>query len=137
MNVAQAIAAGYTREVTASYLNIELRVLVKPDVEFDERFAAFDIDEQEMIWINGHIGTFEDVEPHETQSVFLATTARYLEVIEPVKAQGTVCSLCTHKRDHLCSKSLFLAPSPVLFASGKRMPTPNNGIHSTEPKRKP
>jgi len=82
MNVAQAIAAGYTREVLASYGDYELRILVKPDVDFDTRFAAFDMDAIEMLWINGPIGSFEDVPTQEaTQSMFLASSASYLGVI--------------------------------------------------------
>lgn len=82
MNVVQAIAAGYTREVMANYSDIELRILVKPDVDFDTRFSAFDMDAVEMLWINGPIGLFEDVPTHEaTQSMFLASSANYLDII--------------------------------------------------------
>jgi hypothetical protein len=55
-----AVLQGFTREVTAENDHYTLSLLVKPDTDFDDRFKAWDMDEQEFIRVNGWLFTIED-----------------------------------------------------------------------------
>lgn len=68
--VAAALADGYTREVFATSDDYDHFLLVKPDVEFDSRFLAYDTDQHEWIKINGWLYSFEEapgscIGPHD------------------------------------------------------------------------
>jgi len=56
-----AVLAGYTKHVTASAGSIELDILIKPDVDLDDSFTAFCLDENELIRVDGWNFTFEEV----------------------------------------------------------------------------
>ena len=43
----------YTRLVLIEREHDEFAALVKPDTDFDDRFKAFDIDNNEWLWVNG------------------------------------------------------------------------------------
>jgi len=55
-----AVLEGFTREVQASGGPYDLFLLVRPNVDFDSRFRAWDTDEQEWIMVNGWLFSFED-----------------------------------------------------------------------------
>lgn len=55
-----AILEGFTRDVMAFSDACDLHLLVKPDADLDDRFKAWDCDEQEWIRVNGWLFTFED-----------------------------------------------------------------------------
>lgn len=57
-----AVLQGFTKEVTADSSEYTLFLLVKPDADFDGRFKAWDIDEQEFIAVNGWL--FDVTEGH-------------------------------------------------------------------------
>jgi hypothetical protein len=68
-----AVLAGFTREVEATNdYGLTLFLLIEPDADFDERFKAWDMDEQEFIHVNGWLFTVEDV----------GTAPRGLDVVE-------------------------------------------------------
>ncbi len=48
---------GYTKPATLEASCYTLELLVKPDVDFDSKFTAFDINEGEMLSINGWLYT--------------------------------------------------------------------------------
>lgn len=48
-----AVLDGYTREVHLISDACELYLLVKPDVDLDDTFRAWDMDNQEWIRVNG------------------------------------------------------------------------------------
>ena len=56
-----AVLEGYTREVMASYLDVNLFMLVKPDTDFDSRFRAWDTDAQGYIMVNGWMFEIQDI----------------------------------------------------------------------------
>lgn len=45
--------AGYSRAVMVSNGMTDLYLLVEPDVDFDDRFKAWDTDNQEWLFVNG------------------------------------------------------------------------------------
>ena len=57
---ALAMAAGYTREITADGGPHTLFLLVEPDADLDGRYRAFDHDAQEWLWVNGWLFIHED-----------------------------------------------------------------------------
>ena len=57
----EADLAGYTKEYVATAIWCELNILVKPDTDFDTRFKAWDLDEEEFVYINGWNWRFEEV----------------------------------------------------------------------------
>jgi hypothetical protein len=59
-----AMMAGYTRHVivTSGDGCSDFAALIKPDTDFDERFKAFDTDNQEMIAVNGWNCIIEDAD---------------------------------------------------------------------------
>ena len=57
-----AILAGYTKQIIVSAGMDDLDLLVKPDVDLDDRFRAWDMDAQGYIKVNGWMCTFEDYE---------------------------------------------------------------------------
>lgn len=52
-NRQQAEAQGFTRQVSLELGHYSLDVLVRPDVDFDDRFRAFCLAENEYLNING------------------------------------------------------------------------------------
>lgn len=49
-----AVLDGYIQEVTLSNdQGLELFLLVKPDADLNDRFKAWDMDQQEFIMVNG------------------------------------------------------------------------------------
>lgn len=56
-----AILAGFTREVEASCTEYDVHMFVRPNVDFDDRFRAYDADNCEWIMVNGWMWTFEDI----------------------------------------------------------------------------
>lgn len=56
-----AVLQGFTREIEASSTEYDFNLLVKPDTDLGERFKAWDMDEQEFIWVNGWLFVCEDV----------------------------------------------------------------------------
>lgn len=56
-----AVLDGYPKHVVATAADYELYLLVKSDVDLDSRFKAWDSDNQEYVWINGWLWSFEDV----------------------------------------------------------------------------
>ena len=60
-----AILAGYTEEYVAEAENgTTLQILARPGNDFDSRFKVWDMDEQEYIWLNGWLFSFEMVKRH-------------------------------------------------------------------------
>lgn len=57
MTIESAHAHGYTRKLLLDGDTMTLEVMVKPDADLGDRFAAFDLDNQEMIQINGWLFT--------------------------------------------------------------------------------
>ena len=55
MSEDDAVMAGYTREVHLTSDTINLYLLVKPDVDLDERFRAWEMAKQKFIHINGEL----------------------------------------------------------------------------------
>ena len=55
-----AVLDGFTREVIADSDRHTLYLLVKPDTDFDDRFRAWDTDEQEFIFVNGWLFSVDD-----------------------------------------------------------------------------
>jgi len=65
-----AILAGYTREILGdSGMDYTLHLFVKPDVDLDGEFKAYDADECEWLRVSGWSFTWEDVEDTDTQCV--------------------------------------------------------------------
>lgn len=65
-----AVLAGYTREVFATSSEYDFYLLVKPDYASDDRFRAWDTDQQEYVTLNGWMFDIEDAEgfckgPHD------------------------------------------------------------------------
>lgn len=58
-----AILQGYTKEVLLDGSIYTLNALVKPDADLGDRFKAWDMDEQEFIWVNGWLFDSEVIEP--------------------------------------------------------------------------
>lgn len=48
-----ATCAGFTRYIIAEAGALDLYLMVKPNVDFDSRFKAWDTDKQEWIMVNG------------------------------------------------------------------------------------
>jgi len=63
MTTTKAAAAGYTHEVLADCGQHTLSLLVMAGQNYDETFKAWDIDEQEFVFVNGWLWTFEEVSP--------------------------------------------------------------------------
>jgi hypothetical protein len=59
--MAKRVLSEYTREVIAEGDQHVLSLLVKPDQDFDEKFLAWDKDEQEFIRVYGWLFSFEDI----------------------------------------------------------------------------
>lgn len=57
-----AVLAGFTCEVIASSDLCDLHISHRPDADLDGRFLAFCHDEQEMLYVNGWLFTFEPVD---------------------------------------------------------------------------
>jgi hypothetical protein len=55
-----AVLEGYTREVHGSSSEHELFLLVRPSTCLDDRFRAWDMDNQEWLMVNGWLFSFED-----------------------------------------------------------------------------
>lgn len=53
--------AGFTVAILASSNHHDLEVLGKPDADLDGVVGAFDVDEEEVVWINGWPFVFEAV----------------------------------------------------------------------------
>ena len=56
------VLAGYTKELLGSCDTCDLHLFVKPDVDLDSRFKAYDADNCEWIAVNGWLWTFVTVE---------------------------------------------------------------------------
>lgn len=56
----RAINRGYTRSIMGDCDECTLCLLVKPEADLDGRFRAWDLDENEWIFVNGWLFTFED-----------------------------------------------------------------------------
>ncbi|PSH64673.1 hypothetical protein [Phyllobacterium sophorae] len=56
-----AVLDGFTKEVMAFSDMVELHLLIKPDADLDDRFKAWDCDEQEYLQVNGWLFTFEHI----------------------------------------------------------------------------
>lgn len=56
-----AVLQGYTKEYFASCDECDMPILVRPNTNFDDRFKAWDMDEQEFIHINGWLWIFEPI----------------------------------------------------------------------------
>lgn len=56
-----AILAGFTKEYLASCDEADVHIFVKPDVDLDGSFKAYDADECDFIRINGWLWTFEEI----------------------------------------------------------------------------
>jgi hypothetical protein len=50
---------GFTKDLMAYSDNADLHILVQPNTDLDDRFKAWDCDEQEWIRVNGWLFTFE------------------------------------------------------------------------------
>ena len=59
MPEADAIAAGFTRKVSAEHPNYSLDLLVKPDADLDGTFEAYCRDEGDIIDVNGWLFVIE------------------------------------------------------------------------------
>lgn len=57
-----AIALGYTRHVLIEGGCSGFAALIKPDTDLDDRFRAFDTDNQEWMNVNGWACDIEDLE---------------------------------------------------------------------------
>ena len=57
-----AVLNGYTVEINAACDRYDLALLVKPDVDLDGLFKAWDMDEQEYIMVSGWLFTTELME---------------------------------------------------------------------------
>lgn len=55
--------AGYTDEFVASTREHSLRILARPDADFDAEFLAWDLDSLEFITMSGWLWSFERIEP--------------------------------------------------------------------------
>jgi hypothetical protein len=55
-----AVLDGFTKAILAESIHHTLYLLVKPDADLGERFKAWDMDEQEFIWVNGWLFTCEE-----------------------------------------------------------------------------
>ena len=53
---------GYTKEVMADCSEHTLLLLVEPDTDLDSRFKAWDTEEQEWLYVNGWLFSFEEQE---------------------------------------------------------------------------
>lgn len=58
----QAILAGFTDAYLISSGMLDFEVWVKPNTDFDTKFLAYDWEEQEYLWINGWLFTFDKLE---------------------------------------------------------------------------
>jgi hypothetical protein len=56
-----AVLDGYTKELMAYSDGADMFILVKPDTDLDSRFKAWDSDNQEWVYINGWLFTFENI----------------------------------------------------------------------------
>lgn len=56
-----ATLAGFTKEIQASGSGHDLFLLVKPDTDYDSRFKAWDMDQQEWVGVNGWLFSIEEV----------------------------------------------------------------------------
>lgn len=56
-----AVLAGYTLELMGYADGMDIHISVEPDTDLDDRFRAFDHDEQEMIMVNGWMFSFEPI----------------------------------------------------------------------------
>jgi hypothetical protein len=54
-----AVLDGFTKEVVAENEHHSLFLLVRPDADLDDRFKAWDTDEQEFIFVNGWLFSIE------------------------------------------------------------------------------
>ncbi|WP_068090919.1 hypothetical protein [Novosphingobium rosa] len=57
----QAIAAGYTQPVFATTGTLDLELLIRPGTDYDSAFGAYDLNEGEMLKVNGWNFDFEDM----------------------------------------------------------------------------
>lgn len=48
-----AVMAGYTKEIALTSDECDLYLLIKPDTDLDDRFRAWDTDNQEWLMVNG------------------------------------------------------------------------------------
>lgn len=60
---------GFTRAVTADSDMVTLSLLIKPDTDLDDRFKAWDTEEQEFIMVNGWLFTVEDDDSTESDAL--------------------------------------------------------------------
>jgi len=60
-----AVIKGYTKHVVAYTSVYELDLLVKPDVDLDSSFWAWDTDLQEFVKLSGWLWRFEYTTPFE------------------------------------------------------------------------
>lgn len=56
-----AVLIGYTVEVTATNSSHDLALMVKPGTDYDDKFKAWCMDEQEFIWVSGWLFNIEEV----------------------------------------------------------------------------
>jgi hypothetical protein len=60
-----AIIAGYTHEIIADAdTGLSLNLLVKPGIDYNDTFRAWDMDGQEFIRVNGWLFSCEVIEDH-------------------------------------------------------------------------
>lgn len=62
MNNDTARSAGFTKHVIADCPEYTLNLLISPDTYYDNRFRAWDLDEQEWIAVNGWLFDINDTE---------------------------------------------------------------------------
>ena len=56
-----AVLEGYTREMIAEYMDLQLFLLIKPDTDLTSRFRAWDTERQGFIKLNGWKFEFQDI----------------------------------------------------------------------------
>ena len=61
-----AILDGYTVEINAACDAYDLALLVKPDVDLDGSFKAWDMDEREFILVNGWLFNIAEIAEYTT-----------------------------------------------------------------------
>jgi hypothetical protein len=62
MNNVTAHEQGFTKQVVADAPEYTLNLLICPGTDYDDRFRAWDMDEQEWLWVNGWMFDINDVE---------------------------------------------------------------------------
>lgn len=56
-----AVLDGFTKQLMGFCAEADMFLLVKPDTDLDSRFKAWNSDDQEFVYINGWLWTFEEM----------------------------------------------------------------------------